>query len=490
MASAFDSPDTVQLKGKVTGVTKLSRKAKSMMMLVAGVVVMFILFSIASMEDDTAPKPAPAEGEQVEDAEKPPEIVPAKPNFEHVGNGQAGIAAVEKQNSLAGQQGNLGGIAATANGGQEGQNVGPGYNLGQGAPAQGGATPKLSPQALGAAPGARGNMAEQVNQINAPAGAAAPPQQTPQEIETLRVAKAKADAHQKAISAPLEMGGGDGLSMGGGMGTSAAMKAGLDAQSALLAAAAAQAGTGGQGGLGQGFPALGTGSAQQDDPNKQARKEKFLKENEAPSKTSLKSSVREPQSPYEVQAGWAIPAQLQCGVNSDLPGQTCARVSEDVFDSVSGEHLLIPRNSRLIGTYDSQVAYGQTSILTVFHRVIFPDGSSIDLQGMPGANKGGYAGFDANVNNHYGKVFGGAAAMAALSASVSLTQKQPTNTNGVQTNSQVITQSLGQQLGQTGTAFIQRGMNVQATLSRDPGYKFNVMVTRDITFSGPYTGKR
>lgn len=489
MASAFDSPDTVQLKGKVTGVTKLSRKAKGMIMLVVGVVAMFILFSIASMEDDTAPKPAPAEGEQVEGAEKAPEVVAAKPNFEDVGDGQAAIAAVEKQNSLAGQQGNLGGITAAANGGQEGQNLSPGYNLGQGAPGQAGAAPKLSPQALGAAPGARGTMAEHVNQPNTPAGAAAPPQQTPQQIEALRVAKAKADAHQKAISAPLEMGGGDGLSMGG-MGTSAAMKAGLDAQSALLAAAAAQAGAAGQGGQGQGFPALGMGGAQQDDPNKQGRKEKFLKEKEAPSKTALRGGVREPQSPYEVQAGWAIPAQLQCGVNSDVPGQTCARVSEDVYDSVTGEHLLIPRNSRLIGTYDSQIAYGQTRILAVWHLLKFPDGSSIDLEGMPGADKGGYAGFDADVNNHYGKVFGGAAAMAVFSASVSLTQKQPTNTNGVQTNSQVITQSLGQQLGQTGTAFIQRGMNVQPTLSRNPGYKFNVMVTRDITFPGPYTGKR
>ena len=490
MASAFDSPDTVQLKGKVTGVTKLSRKAKGMIMLVVGVVAMFILFSIASMEDDTAPKPAPADGEQVEGAEKPPEVVPAKPNFEDVGDGQAAIAVVEKQNAMTGQQGNLGGVAATANGGQEGQNVGPGYNLGQGASAQGGAAPKLSSQALGAAPGARGTMAEQVNQTNAATGAAAQPQLTPQQIEAQQVAKAKAESHKKAISAPLEMGGGDGLSMGGGMGASAAMRAGLDAQSALLAAAAAQAGAAGQGGQGQGFPALGMGSAQQDDPNKQARKEKFLKEKEAPSKTALRGSVREPQSPYEVQAGWAIPAQLQCGVNSDVPGQTCARVSEDVYDSVNGEHLLIPRNSRLIGTYDSQVAYGQTRILTVFHRLIFPDGTSIDLEGMPGADKGGYAGFDANVNNHYGKVFGGAAAMAVFSAGVSLTQKQPTNTNGVQTNSQVITQSLGQQLGQTGTAFIQRGMNVQPTLSRDPGYKFNVMVTRDITFPGPYAGKR
>ncbi len=486
MAAAFDSPDTVQLKGKVTGVTKLSRKAKGMILLIGGIVVLFILFSIASMEDESAPKAVPATGEQTEGVEKPPEVTPAKPNFDNVGDGQAAIAATQKANPASTALGGQGGMAATAPGAQGGQNVGPGYPLGQTGSSPTGAMPRMSQEALGAAPGQRGTMEGQVNQNGQGAGQVAP-LQTPEQAEKLRIAKAKEDAREKAIRSSLEMGSGDGMSMGAGAAPSAAMKAGLDAQSALLAAAAAQAGAGGQG---QGLPAFGMGGAQQDDANKQARKEKFLKDKEAPSKTSLRSGVREPQSPFEVQAGWAIPAQLQCGVNSDLPGQTCARVSEDVYDSVTGRHLLIPRNSRLIGTYDSQIAYGQTRILTVFHRLIFPDGSSVDLEGMPGADKAGFAGFDADVNNHYGKVFGSAAVMAVFSAGVSLTQKQPTTTNGVQTNSQVITQSLGQQLGQTGTAFIQRGMNVQPTLTRDPGYKFNLMVTRDIIFPAPYAGKR
>jgi type IV secretion system protein VirB10 len=240
------------------------------------------------------------------------------------------------------------------------------------------------------------------------------------------------------------------------------------------------------------MPAFGIGGGlaqQQDDQNKQGRKEQFLKSNEVSAKTYLKDGIQPAMSPYEIKAGWAIPAALQCGINSDLPGQTCARVTENVFDSATGRHLLIPQNSRLVGTYDSQIAYGQERILVVWNRLFFPDDTSISLEGMPGSDKAGNAGFDADVNNHYAKVFGSAAFMATFSAAVSLTQKQSTSVNGTLTNSQTITQSLGQQLGQTGTAYIQRGMNVQPTLTRKPGYRFNVMVTRDILFPSAYRGR-
>jgi type IV secretion system protein VirB10 len=237
-----------------------------------------------------------------------------------------------------------------------------------------------------------------------------------------------------------------------------------------------------------GIPAMGgAGGQQQDDQNKQQRKEQFLKSaSESVAKTYLTEGVQLPLSPYEIKAGWAIPAELQGGINSDLPGQFNCRVTENVYDTATGKYLLIPQHTTCIGTYDSQIAYGQERILAVITRLIFPDGTSLNLGGMPGADKAGNAGFDADVNNHYAKVFGSAAFMATFSAAVSLTQKQNTNINGQQTNSQIITQSLGQQLGQTGSAFIQRGMNVQPTLSRPRGYRFNIMTTKDIVFPGPY----
>src|SRR5260363_107931 len=131
-----------------------------------------------------------------------------------------------------------------------------------------------------------------------------------------------------------------------------------------------------------------------------------------------------PLSPFELKAGWSIPAALECGLNSDFPGQTCARVTENVYDTATGRYLLIPQGTKVIGTYDSQIAYGQQRILVVWNRLIFPDASSLNLNGMPGEDKAGNAGFDAHVNNHYLKVFGSALLMAAFSAGIELTQKQ------------------------------------------------------------------
>jgi type IV secretion system protein TrbI len=122
----------------------------------------------------------------------------------------------------------------------------------------------------------------------------------------------------------------------------------------------------------------------------------------------------------------------------------------------------------------------------VWNRLIFPDGSSLSIQGMPGEDKAGNAGFDADVNNHYAKVFGSALLMATFSAGISLSQKQSTNAYGTLSNAQTVTQAVGQQLGQTGEAYITKGMNIQPTLTRAPGYRFNIVATKDIVFPGAY----
>ena len=72
-----------------------------------------------------------------------------------------------------------------------------------------------------------------------------------------------------------------------------------------------------------------------------------------------------PVSPYEVLAGTVISASLLTGLNSDLPGEVTAQVTENVYDSVTGRYLLIPQGSRLIGSYDSVVAFGQS--LSLIH---------------------------------------------------------------------------------------------------------------------------
>jgi len=193
-----------------------------------------------------------------------------------------------------------------------------------------------------------------------------------------------------------------------------------------------------------------------------------------------------PQSPHELTAGAVIPGVMVGGINSDLPGQIMAQVAEHVYDSATGQHLLIPQGSRLVGAYDSQIVRGQRRLLVGWTRVIFPDGSSLNLDRMPGADAAGYAGLADKVNNRTFAVFRDALLLSAFAAGVQLSQPQSSNPAGQYDPQQVAAAALGQQLGQTGAQLIERGANIQPTLEIRPGLRFVVTVTRDIRLP-PYS---
>jgi len=268
-----------------------------------------------------------------------------------------------------------------------------------------------------------------------------------------------------------------------------AMKAGLSAQGFSDTAKTTLAGTPGSNGMAGSagtMPASFTPpqpQPQKDDPNQQDRKDQFAKTSKVSDPDYSPSQKTRPRSPYEVKAGAIIPAVMIGGINSDLPGQVIAQVRENVYDTKSGQYLLIPQGSRLVGLYDAHVAYGQKRILLAWSRIIYPDGSSFDLKGMPGSDKAGYAGFFDEVDNHYVRIFGSAVLMSLISAGVQLSQ--PNNGSGSGTNntpgvSQTVGAALGQQIGQTAMTITQKNINIQPTLEIRPGYQFNVMVTADM----------
>lgn len=205
---------------------------------------------------------------------------------------------------------------------------------------------------------------------------------------------------------------------------------------------------------------------------------------------SLASGMVAAKSPYEVMAGSIIPATMLSGLNSDIPGQVIAQVRENVYDSSTGKYLLIPQGARLIGLYDSNIIYGQERILVAWNRLIYGDGSSINLKAMPGTDLEGYTGFYDEVDNKYWKIFGSSFILGVITGAMQYSQNN-TNANvqvggiGVTTNnnptvSQTLSGSLGQQLGQTGLALTQKNLNVQPTLIVKPNYPFNIMITADM----------
>lgn len=199
----------------------------------------------------------------------------------------------------------------------------------------------------------------------------------------------------------------------------------------------------------------------------------------------LDAKVQPPRSRYELRAGYVVPATLISGINSELPGQIMAQVSQNVYDTATGRYLLIPQGCRLVGTYASNVAYGQAWLLVAWQRIVFPDGKAMDIGSMPGANSAGYAGFKDRVNNHYFRIFGSALLMSGVIAGVATSQPSQ-DANSAPTASTAMSQALGLELGQVAAQMIAKNLNVAPTLEIRPGYRFNVMVTKDLTFSKPY----
>jgi type IV secretion system protein VirB10 len=203
----------------------------------------------------------------------------------------------------------------------------------------------------------------------------------------------------------------------------------------------------------------------------------------------LDAQPEAPRSPYELRAGFVVPATLISGINSDLPGQIMAQVSQDVFDTATGRHKLIPQGARLVGRYSSEVAYGQARVLVAWQRIVFPDGKAMDIGAMPGADSAGFAGFHDEVNNHYIRLFASAFLMSGVTAGIALSQDRDRGAGifgGRPTASSALSEALGQQLGQTTAQLISRNLSIAPTLAIRPGYRFNVVVTKDMTFSKPY----
>jgi type IV secretory pathway VirB10-like protein len=192
-------------------------------------------------------------------------------------------------------------------------------------------------------------------------------------------------------------------------------------------------------------------------------------------------------SPYELRAGSVILAVLLTGINASLPGTIIAQVRDDVFDSVTGGQLLVPRGTRIVGIYDSRVVQGQRRVLVAWNRLLYPDGSSLDLQGMAGVDPAGYAGFGANVDEHLNKAFTSALLLSIIGAGAQLSQpQQATSVYAAPSIGQSIAGALGQQIGNTSIQLTQRQLGIPPTLDVPPGYLFDVLVDRDIVLSGPY----
>ena len=288
------------------------------------------------------------------------------------------------------------------------------------------------------------------------------------ELQRQRMASLQADsaAYDSPIAVSLqglEVVSSDSAAPGSGETPNAG--SGLPSNAADLYAAAMQAGL-----LGQ-----------NEDPNGQGAKAEFFNQ-DIRDLGYLPNRVVDQMSPFELKRGSVIPATLVTGINSDLPGRLVAQVSQNVFDSATGRLLLIPQGSKLFGRYDSEVTNGQSRVLVIWTDIVFPNGSTLQIGGMAGADPAGYGGFKDQVDTHFFETFGSAILVALIGAGTEMMlppEGQGSNSNSPENSAR---ESFAETFSELSEQTVSRNMDVQPTLKIRPGYLFNVLVDQDIVF--------
>ncbi len=224
-------------------------------------------------------------------------------------------------------------------------------------------------------------------------------------------------------------------------------------------------------------------SGENNDMNRQAEKKAFLNNEKA--KSNYNDDVLTPAlSKYEIKAGGIIPGIMLTGINSDLPGSMIANVREDVYDTVRGRYLLIPKGTRVIGKYSSSISFGQSRVLVVWQRLIFPNGKSINLENFEGADMSGYAGLVGTVDNHTLKLFQGVVLSSILGATAGVIDDKG-NSNEKKSWKNGAGRGAGEEIVTIGETIANRFLSLQPTIKINPGSRFNIMVNSDLILE-PY----
>jgi type IV secretory pathway VirB10-like protein len=212
------------------------------------------------------------------------------------------------------------------------------------------------------------------------------------------------------------------------------------------------------------------------DPNEQSRKAAFVSTLDSKGDVNPHSLTPLP-SPFTLSAGSVISASLITGLRSDLPGLVTAQITENVYDSATGRLLLVPQGARLIGAYDSVVAFGQSRALIVWQRIVMPDGSSLRLDNVPATDPSGYAGLADKVDFHTWRLLKGVAISTLLGIGADL---QFTGNGGL---IDAIRQSGEQNVTRAGDQLTSKTLNIQPTITIRPGAPVRLVVNKDLVLA-------
>lgn len=219
-----------------------------------------------------------------------------------------------------------------------------------------------------------------------------------------------------------------------------------------------------------------------EDPNLQESKKEFAK-NSVVDEFVLQRYLQPAISQYEVKAGTIIPLTLETAINSDLPGEITAVVKTDIYDSKTGNILLIPAGSRVIGRYSSDVSFGQERVQAVINRITLPNQKSINIGTMNLVDKLGASGVSDRIDTKLGKVFTSVIMSAILGVGAGAVKEDNDDDSDEWKNDAI--DGGGTQAINVGNAYANKVLNVQPSLKIRNGYTVGLFVNKDLLLE-PY----
>ena len=180
-------------------------------------------------------------------------------------------------------------------------------------------------------------------------------------------------------------------------------------------------------------------------------------------------------------AGTVIPVRLLTGINTDVAGQVMVQVLSDVYDTATGTKLLIPQGSRLTGSYEKkEVTNGRVPVK--FEQLTLPNGGYWTIgENIVAIDGAGYTGIAGKVHHHTGQKVSAGAIGSAVAALGSLAAGNVSSQNTYSAG-QIATQGAMANLINTTSNLMNQATDIENTVTVEPGYEFNVYVTKNITF--------
>ena len=180
--------------------------------------------------------------------------------------------------------------------------------------------------------------------------------------------------------------------------------------------------------------------------------------------------------PYVVFEGTTIDTVLVNRLDGEFAGPLKVMVTNPIY-SQDRQHLLIPEGTFILGEAQKVASLGQKRLAVTFHRLLMPDGYTVDLDQFHGLDQAGSTGLKDKVNNHYVEIFGASIALGIISGAAEATNlNQGYNEIGTEAYKAGIASSLSQ----SSANVLDRFINIPPTITIHEGHRIKVYITQDM----------